>query len=308
MDPKFSVIIPVYNGAMTIRRAVESVLTQAWSAYEIIVVDDGSEDDTPDILRKFGGVVRYIRQQNAGVSAARNLGAHHATGDWLAFLDADDWYYPDRLRLHAEWLKRDHNLDFLTGDYDYVDTAGNRTSGSMEIHQCGRSMLRKAAGAEKLVMGAEDMENFVADHFGDTHTLSVPRTTFMQLGGYPIGYRVCEDVYFLIRLCAASRRAGVICLPLAAYLIHDASATRREPLRAQAENVRTLVAIAAESQRYPAAVRRGVYRRLRRGRLDLGNALLRSGRKVEAVRAVAPTLRESPGVAGLRDIISMVIG
>ena len=307
-QPLFSVIIPVYNGAATVGRAVESVLGQSWARREVIVVDDGSSDETPQVVKRFGDAVRYLRQDNAGVSAARNAGAQQANGEWLAFLDADDWYYPDRLRLHAEWIVRDASLDFLTGDYDYVRPDGSHISRSMEKHTSGRVLLRKAAEASEVVMTETEFESFVADHFGDTHTLSVPRQTFLKLGGYPVGFRVCEDVFFLTRLCAASRRVGVICSPLAAYLIHDQSATRRDPLRAQTDNVNTLVAMATESRSYPVAIRRGVLERLRHGRLNLGYALVRAGRKTAAVGAVAPTLWENPGVAGLRDIISMVRG
>lgn len=306
--PSFSVVIAAYNGAATLARAIDSILAQSYSPLEVIIVDDGSIDNTAVVAQRYGVPVRYFYQENAGASAARNAGVRVAQGEWLAFLDADDWYYPDRLRLHAEWIMRDPNLDFLTGDYDYVRPDGSRISGSMEKHESGRAMLRKAAGAGEVVMTVEDFESFVSDHFGDTHTLSVPRQKFLELGGYPLGFRVCEDVFFLTKLCAVSRRVGVICSPLAAYLIHDASATRRDPLRTQTDNVRTLIAMAAEAQTYPAAIRRGVHERLRYGRLNLGYALLRTGRRLAAMGAVLPTLWENPGLAGMRDVISMVRG
>ncbi|MEO1766703.1 glycosyltransferase [Thiobacter aerophilum] len=304
--PRFSVIIPVFNGAACLARAIDSVLAQSWTAHEIIVVDDGSTDATPEVARRYGDRILYLRQDNAGVSAARNRGARQATGDWLAFLDADDWYYPDRLRWHAEWIAARPGLDFFTGDYDYVRTDGSLISHSMDQHESGQAMLRKAKGLPHVVMESDEFEIFVADHFGDTHTLSVPRATFLRLGGYPEGYRVCEDVFFLVRLCAASRRVGVVCRPMAAYVIHEASATRRDPLRAQQENVRTLEAMARESVAYPAQVRRGVLARLRRGRLNLGYALARTGRRWAAVRAVLPNLWQS--ARGLRDVLSMVRG
>jgi glycosyltransferase involved in cell wall biosynthesis len=304
--PRFSVVIPVYNGEAFVGRAIESVLVQSWPAHEIIVVDDGSVDDTAVVVTRFGARVHYLRQENAGVSAARNRGAELATGDWLAFLDADDWYYPDRLRWHAEWIAREPRLDFLTGDYDYLRADGEHISRSMEQHESGRAMLRKAQGGPETVMEAEEFEAFVADHFGDTHTLSVPRATFLRLGGYPTGYRVCEDVYFLVRLCAASRCVGVVCSPMAAYVIHDSSATRKDPLRAQYDNVRTLEAMRRESGAYPPLVRRGVRARLRQGRLNLGYALVRSGRRGAAARAVLANVLAFPN--GLRDLISMVRG
>lgn len=307
-QPRFSAIIPAYNAAACIARAIDSVLAQTWPAHEIIVVDDGSSDATAEIARRHGDRVRCFRQDNAGVSAARNAGAKVASGDWLVFLDADDWYYPDRLKTHAEMIARHGDLDFLTGDYDYRRPDDSRISGSMESHPSGRAMLAKAAGAPSVVMNADEFEAFVADHFGDTHTLTVPRATFLALGGYPTGYRVCEDVFFLVKLCAASQRVGVACEPMAAYVIHDASATRRDPLRAQFDNVRTLIALRATARAYPPRVRRGVQHRLRHGRLNLGYALARAGRKAAAVRAVLPSLWENPGLASLRNLLSMVRG
>ncbi len=189
MAPHFSVIIPAYNSAATLARAVDSVLAQSYPAQEIIVADDGSTDGTADVAARYGAKLRYVRQDNAGVSAARNHGARIATGDWLAFLDADDWYYPDRLRLHAEWIQEDAALDFLTGDYEYRDDAGNLLGTSMAQHDAGRMMLAKAAGSARVVMDqAHEILAYVADHFGDTHTLSVPRSIFLDLGGYPLGY------------------------------------------------------------------------------------------------------------------------
>jgi glycosyltransferase involved in cell wall biosynthesis len=81
-SPKFSVIIPVYNSADTLQRAIESVIEQTCPAFEIIVVDDGSTDNSVQVANGFGSRVRVIQQSNAGVSAARNRGAESATGDW----------------------------------------------------------------------------------------------------------------------------------------------------------------------------------------------------------------------------------
>ncbi len=311
-QPRFSVVIPVYNGAAFVARAVESVLTQTWPAHEIIVVDDGSTDTTAqvvaELLARHPGRLRAIHQGNAGVSAARNTGAQAATGDWLAFLDADDWFYPDRLEAHARFIQDDPALDFLTADYDYRRPDGSRISGSMELHDAGRAMLTRAAGSARGIMTADELEPFVADHFGDTHTLSVPRGTFLALGGYPTGYRVCEDVFFLVRLCARSKRIGVICHPVAAYLIHDASATRRNPLQAQVDNVHTLEAMARALQTAPPPIVRGVRRRLAQGRMNLAYALVRSGRRLGACKAVLPNLWQAPGWSSLRGVASILRG
>ena len=309
MSPRFSVVIPAFNAAATLARAIDSVRAQSWPAHEIIVVDDGSSDDTADIARRFGDAVRLIRQRNGGVSVARNAGAAAATGDWLAFLDADDWYAPDRIQLHAAWIAEDATLDCLTGDYEYRDTNGTLLGTSMAQHESGRMMQARAAGAARVVMETSaEMTAFVADHFGDTHTLSVPRARFIELGGYPTGFKVCEDVHFLTRLVARSRRIGVICQSLGVYVIHGGSATRRDPVAAQWENVRTLTDLARLAGNFPGPVRQGVAVRMHSARYNLGCALSKNGQRIDAVRAVLPLLVARPGWKSLRNVLSMLKG
>ncbi|HBU30203.1 MAG: glycosyl transferase [Thiobacillus sp. GWE1_62_9] len=309
MIPRFSVIIPAFNAAATLSRAIESVQAQSWPAHEIIVVDDGSTDATADIAAGFGNAVRLLRQQNCGVSMARNAGAAAAVGDWLAFLDADDWYAPDRIRLHAEWIAEDAALDCLTGDYEYRDATGSLLGTSMAQHESGRLMLEKAAGAKRVVMDSPaELSAFVADHFGDTHTLSVPRDRFIQLGGYPTGFKVCEDVHFLTRLMASSRRIGVTCQSLGVYVIHGGSATRRNPVAAQRENVRTLTDLVRLAENFPAPVKKGVALRMQSARYNLGCALSKSGQRVAAVSAVLPAFLARPGWQSLRTVLSMLRG
>jgi len=235
--PRFAVIIPVYNGAATLAQALDSVLAQTWPAHEIIVVDDGSRDASAEVAAAYGGRVSLIRQPNGGVSAARNAGARAATAEWLCFLDADDWYYPERLAVHAAMIRQDPALDFLTGDFDYVDSAGRHLRRSMECTAAGRLLLREARDGHAVMGG-------------------VPRATFLELGGYPTGFAVCEDVNFLIRLCARSRRAGVVCTPMAAYRIHDGSATRSDPLRAQQQTLAALLSLVPQLRTATPCIRR----------------------------------------------------
>ena len=96
-----SVVIPAFNGERFIGPTIESALAQTYSSVEIIVVDDGSTDATQEAVRRFGDRVRYLRQSNQGGAAARNQGISAARGDWVAFLDQDDLWLPQKLERQA---------------------------------------------------------------------------------------------------------------------------------------------------------------------------------------------------------------
>ena len=106
MKPLVSVIIPTYNGAKFIDDAVRSALSQTYPNVEVIVVDDGSSDGTKEVLSPYGSKIKYIYQENKGVSAARNNGIRNASGEFVAFLDSDDAWLPEKIELQvAEMLK-----------------------------------------------------------------------------------------------------------------------------------------------------------------------------------------------------------
>ena len=104
-DIRYSVVIPAYNAAAFIGNAIESVLAQTCKPLEVIVVDDGSSDNTPAIVESYGDPVRLIRQTNSGPGAARNHGVRLATGDFIGLLDADDTWLPDKIERQAELIE-----------------------------------------------------------------------------------------------------------------------------------------------------------------------------------------------------------
>ena len=101
---KVSAVIPTYNAAPYIAQSVDSVLAQTFAPCEIIVVDDGSTDDTARVLAPYGEKIKYIYQKNQGEPAARNTGIRAATGDYIAFLDADDLWVPEKLELQMQYV------------------------------------------------------------------------------------------------------------------------------------------------------------------------------------------------------------
>jgi glycosyltransferase involved in cell wall biosynthesis len=110
---RISVIIPTFNSAALVTAAVESCLAQTAPPAEILVIDDGSTDDTRQRLAPYAGRLRYLHQQNTGVAAARNLGLKQATGELIAFLDADDVWHPRKLERQIAAMTANHNVSLL---------------------------------------------------------------------------------------------------------------------------------------------------------------------------------------------------
>ena len=106
MNLSVSVIIPTFNRSALLKRAVESVLAQSYRGFELMVVDDGSDDDTPELVAGFEDSIRYIRQENRGPSAARNVGITNAGGEFIAFLDSDDWWDREKLAMQMGEMER----------------------------------------------------------------------------------------------------------------------------------------------------------------------------------------------------------
>jgi glycosyltransferase involved in cell wall biosynthesis len=304
----FSVIIPNYNNGATLARAIDSVLAQTYAAHEIIVIDDGSSDDSGAVAARYDSRISYIYQQNAGVSAARNLGARSATGTWLAFLDADDIFFPNRLEAHAAWIAREPGIDFLMADQEFRDPDDKLLQHAIDACAAGRELLARHPGQVDIPLVSDDFEALVGDGFAEIRTLSLPRATFLELGGFPLNRKIGEDLYFFIRLLMTSRRGGVVNLPLAVYYIYPSSALRKDPLAAQHAFVAMLEALAAEVGAASAGIRRGLRAKLRQARLSLAYMYLRIGQRREALAAVTPMLLRAPSVTALRDVASVLRG
>jgi glycosyltransferase involved in cell wall biosynthesis len=122
--PRVSVIIPVYNGAATIERALKSVFEQTFTDYEVVICDDGSTDDTPAVLAKYGERIRVVRQQNRGLPAARNAAVAASRGELLALVDHDDEWLPRKLEVEVAAMAADSGAALLYSDKIVVNEAG----------------------------------------------------------------------------------------------------------------------------------------------------------------------------------------
>ncbi len=119
--PFFSVVIPSYNRSSMTVDAVKTVLGQSFSDYEIIVVDDGSTDDTEEVLRPFSDRITYSKQTNAGVAAARNHGISLSTGQYICYLDSDDLWHPEKLAIYKDAIDSNPDIAFLFSDFHKHD-------------------------------------------------------------------------------------------------------------------------------------------------------------------------------------------
>lgn len=124
--PCVSVIIPTHNRAQLIGQALQSVLEQTYADYEIIVIDDGSTDNTRQVVQSFSGPIHYVYQNNRGASAARNQGIELAHGKYIAFLDSDDWCLPQRLEKQANYLDEHLQTGAVYSWYIEVNEHDNR--------------------------------------------------------------------------------------------------------------------------------------------------------------------------------------
>lgn len=198
--PKISVIIPAYNAEAFIDDALHSVFRQTEKNFEVIVVDDGSGDGTANIIRKFSGV-QYVRQPNMGVSAARNNGVRLATGEYLAFLDADDVWHPRKL----EWQLRAFR--------QHPDSVLCHTRATRDPEQIQGEEDVGASIGMRCVVHADMTATFLAPYLGPS-TVMVRRDTFIRVSGFDERLRIAEDVDFYLRVLAEAPRALTLEAPL----------------------------------------------------------------------------------------------
>jgi glycosyltransferase involved in cell wall biosynthesis len=122
-----SILMPVYNGSKYIIKAIESALAQTYQNFELLVVNDGSTDNSKAIITSYldDSKIRYFEQQNAGVAAARNLALRHAKGKYIGFLDQDDLWLPDKLSTQIEFLEKNQELAFVHSRQGYIQADGS---------------------------------------------------------------------------------------------------------------------------------------------------------------------------------------
>lgn len=192
---RVSVIIPAYNSARFLPDTLHSVLAQTYSDYEVIVVDDGSTDDTEAVVMAVGGPVRYLPQSNGGPSAARNAGIGAARGEFICFLDADDLWTPDKLVAQVDFMDRSPNVGLVFADGEEFDESGV---------QCA-SLLSKSRFDGEIVTGTVIVEAFqklLEENFIPTSTVMVRKSCFATTGLFDPALKGPEDRDMWSRIAA----------------------------------------------------------------------------------------------------------
>ncbi len=202
--PKVSVIIPVYNRAALIGRAIRSVLDQTFCDFEVIVVDDGSTDTTAQVIKAFGNGIQYVLQKNGGCSVARNRGIQEAKGEYIAFLDSDDYWAPEKLAEQVKILESNKNIGIV---YSRMPI----------INEKGECVGLKPAG----VSGKNFQE--LLQSWGDlpTSTVMTRRECFEKAGMFDPDLPPMEDIDMWIRIARFYELYEIEGKNLAYYYRHD---------------------------------------------------------------------------------------
>ncbi len=136
-DPRITVLMPVYNAGKYIGEAIRSVMEQSFTDFELLIVNDGSTDDTLSVINTFSDArIRVINQENKGVAAALNKGLSHARAPYIARFDADDICYPERLQVQYDFLTANTSYSLVGASVDYIDVTGHYV---FTYHPTGRN-------------------------------------------------------------------------------------------------------------------------------------------------------------------------
>ena len=203
--PRVSVIIPSYNCARYLGRAIDSVCAQTYKDYEILVVDDGSTDDTKDVAMQYGRKVTYLYQQNRGVSAARNHAILKANGELLAYLDADDMWYPEKLERQVAFLDAHQECGMVHSEMSVINEQDEILH--LRFYEETKRSVPQGHCVQQLLMRCHIQPLTVVER----------RSSFDRVGGFDERLLVAEDYLHWIMIAAEGQALGYMAEPLGKY-------------------------------------------------------------------------------------------
>ncbi|MGH9437862.1 MAG: glycosyltransferase family 2 protein [Terriglobia bacterium] len=227
-SPTIAVVIPAYNCAAYIEEALDSIAAQTRAPDRVVVVDDGSTDGSAEIVARFmqrsSMPVQLLRQPNAGIAAARNAGVAQCQEDLLAFLDADDTFYPTFLERAGAVLARHAELVLCFLDRDVVDARGKFLRRDLD-HPAFRAIPAVRLSDGTSVLAKSPFATLASGNVIPIG-LMVRRSAFHQVGGFDVEQRAVEDLPFLMRLTKVGK-FGFIDEPLGIWRRHGANTSGR---------------------------------------------------------------------------------
>lgn len=193
--PRVSVIIPTYNCAHYLGQAIESVLSQTYTDLEILVIDDGSRDNTADVAARYGSRIRYLRQENRGLPAARNAAIQASGSALIALLDADDWWEPTKLEKQMAVLDRQDQIGLVYTDLKVIYDDG--------------AVIPSFLASRPLAKDGYVFEALIESAFILPSTVLLRRSCLDEVGLFDETMRSHEDIELWLRLCHRWKVAGV---------------------------------------------------------------------------------------------------
>ena len=223
--PSVSVILPAYNAGPFIAEALQSVLDQDYPALDVIVMDDGSKDDTEARVAPFLPRVRYFRQPNSGgfPGEVRNAGIRHATGEYLAFLDADDVMLPGRIRAQSSFLSAHPDVGLVFSNYRNFSSEGPAPVTHFEFCELIAERLARSGGTSVVLAGVDATRHLAQENFAIPSATMLRRKVLDVVPGFP-KLQTSEDFmffYLVARRCAVAALAE----PGAMRRLHSSNAT-----------------------------------------------------------------------------------
>lgn len=285
--PLVSVVIPSYNAERWIKSTLDSVLAQTHSDIEIIVVDDGSTDDTVAVISEFFPSVKLITQTNSGVAAARNKGIENASGEWIAFLDADDIWLPNKVQDQLELLATEPDAQ-MTYSAWHVWPSQNPTPDSDLLFYLQNVTNENDFSGPSGWIYPELLE----DCYVWTSTVLAKKTLFEKIGKFDVTLKVGEDYDLWLRASQTTKILRVA-KPHALYRIHPTSLTKKTPLENYQAIVinRSLAKWGYSSTDGRIASKENVNKTLARSWLNFADAKFRADKKEIAFKSVLLSLR-----------------